>query len=294
MTTLFSRLVPRDPAAVAVAAAWTLLAAGVSACDVKVGEGGGLSVDIASGKASDEWVRTYDVAAGGLVEVVNVNGPIEARPSPDGRLEIRAARSASGGSEERARAVLASLTMESAVQPDRVAIEAKAPDDGDAGRPARLSVRYRLLVPKGVRVTLRTENGGVTVDGLDGAVVASATNGGITGRQLSGAVEGTTVNGGVRVDLAAVSGEVRLSAVNGGVFLEVPPTAAASVEATAVNGGVTIDQRLSGASVRRDESSAGPTKQLSVPLNGGGPRVNLQTTNGGVRVVVRGQGPPRS
>ncbi len=294
MTTLFSRLVPHDPAAVAVAAAWTILAAGVSACDVKVGDGGGLSVDIASGKASDEWVRTYDVSPGGQVEVVNVNGPIEARPSPDGRLEIRASRTASFGTEEQARAALASLTMETAVQPDRVAIEAKVPDEGESGRRSRVSIRYRLLVPKGLRVTLRTQNGGVTVDGLDGAVIASTTNGGITGRQLSGPVEGTTVNGGVRVDLSAISAEVRLSAVNGGVFLEVPPTAAASVEATAVNGGVTIDQRLSGASVRRDESSTGPTKHLSVPLNGGGPRVNLQTTNGGVRVVVRGQGPPRS
>lgn len=293
MTSLFSGLVPRDSAAVAAAAAWTILAACVSACDVKVGEGGGLSLDIASGKASDEWVRTYDVAAGGQVEIVNINGPIEARPSPDGRLEVRAIRTASFGSEDQARAALRSLTMETAVQPDRVAIEARPPVDS-IGPPRRMSIRYRLLVPKGLRVMLRTENGGVTVEGLDGAVVASTTNGGITGRQLSGAVEGKTVNGGVRVDLSAVSGEVRLSAVNGGVFLEVPPSAAASVEATAVNGGVIIDERLSGASVRRDESSAGPTKQLSVPLNGGGPRVHLQTTNGGVRVVVRGQGPPRS
>ena len=34
------------------------------ACDVKVGESGGLSVDFAAGKATDEWVRTYDITAG--------------------------------------------------------------------------------------------------------------------------------------------------------------------------------------------------------------------------------------
>jgi hypothetical protein len=237
------------------------------------------------------------MAPGGQIEVVNVNGPIEATPSADGRVEVRAERSVSGPNEEQARAVLGQLGMESAVQADRVSIQATVAGeqaDGERGPRARLSIRYRILVPKGVRVALRTQNGGVTMEGLDGTVVASTTNGGVTGRQLSGPVEASTVNGGVRMDLTAVGGAVHLSAVNGGVFLEVPQTAAATVEATAVNGGVTIDGRLTGSSARRDDSTMGPTRQQSATLNGGGPRVDLRTTNGGVRVVVRGQAPPRS
>lgn len=291
MTTRFPRLVRLGTAAVAC----TILAAGVAACDVKVGEGG-LSVDIASGKASDEWVRTYDVAAGGQLEIVNVNGPIEAKPSLDGRVEVRAFRAVTGQDEAQARTALERLDMEAATQPDHVSIRAKVAEEDGAGigRRPRLSIRYRVLVPKGLRVTLRTQNGGVTMDGLDGTLVASTTNGGITGSRLSGPVEATTVNGGVRVDMASLAGEVRLSAVNGGVLLELPQTAAATVEATAVNGGVTIDERLAGASARRDSAPSGPTRQVSATLNGGGPKVGLHTTNGGVRVVVRGQEPPRS
>ncbi len=292
MTTRFSRRVRLGTAAVAC----TILAAAVSACDVKVGEGG-LSLDIASGKASDEWVRMYDVAPGGQLEIVNVNGPIDARPSPDGRVEVRAARAAMAQTEEQARTTLEQLKMEATVQPDHVSIRATVAGEAAAagfGRRPRLSIRYQVLVPKGLRVTLRTQNGAVTMDGLDGTLVASTTNGGITGSQLSGPLEATTVNGGVRVDMTSVAGDVRLSAVNGGILLELPQRAAATVEATAVNGGVTIDERLTGASVRRDDAGAGPTRQVSATLNGGGPRVGLHTTNGGVRVVVRGQAPPQS
>lgn len=292
MTTRCSRRVRLGWVAVVCA----LTSGALAACDVKVGEGG-LSVDIASGKASDEWTKSYDVVRGGQLEIVNVNGPIEARPSPDGRVEVRAFRAAMAQNEDQARRALEHLAMEAAVQPDHVSIRAKLAEDaadGGLGRRPRLSIRYEVRVPKGLRVTLRTQNGTVTAEGLDGALVASTTNGGINGSQLSGPVEATTVNGGVRVDMVSLAGDLRLSAVNGGVLLELPQNAGANVDATAVNGGVTIDERLAGSSVRRDDAAVGPTRQVSATLNGGGARVGLHTTNGGVRVVVRGSGPPRS
>ena len=44
-----------------------VLSAGLSvaACDIQAGENGDFSVDIASGKATDTWSRTYTVPAGG-------------------------------------------------------------------------------------------------------------------------------------------------------------------------------------------------------------------------------------
>lgn len=52
----------------------------VAACDIQAGEGG-LSFDIAKGRAEDTWTRTYTVAAGGTLELINVNGQIQAEPS---------------------------------------------------------------------------------------------------------------------------------------------------------------------------------------------------------------------
>ncbi len=290
-------MIRRFPGLVRVTTVTVLLglAAVLAACDVKVGEGG-LSVDIASGKAGDEWVRTYDLSPGGLLEIVNTNGPIEVRAAAGDRVEVRAVRALQWRSEAQAAEALTQLRMEEVVERDHVAIQARFADaSADAtGRTPRLSVRYRVLVPKGLRVSVRTQNGGITLDGVDGTLVAATTNGGVSGSSLSGAVDATVVNGGIRLHIASLTGDARLSSVNGGVLLELPSTIAADIEATAVNGGVSIDDRLAGVGVRRDEGAGGPTRRLAATLNGGGHKIALSTTNGGVRVTARGEGPPRS
>ena len=52
-----------------------------TACDVKVGESG-LSVDFAGSKATDEWVRSYDIQPGGRLESRQRGGV--ARDAPEG------------------------------------------------------------------------------------------------------------------------------------------------------------------------------------------------------------------
>src|SRR6185503_8618655 len=79
-----------------------------------------------------------------------------------------------------------------------------------------------------------------------------------------------------------------LTTVNGAVRLEVPPTVNADLDAATVNGGVSVDDKLGLAEVSRDRGSFGPATSIRGRLNKGGPRVTLQTTNGGVRVAARG------
>ena len=45
-------------------------------CDVKVGEDG-LSVDFAGTRATDEWVRSYDIKPGGRLEIINVRADFQ-------------------------------------------------------------------------------------------------------------------------------------------------------------------------------------------------------------------------
>src|SRR4051812_37486769 len=60
----------------------TALALTGAACDIKVGDKG-VSVGIVRGRAMDEWTRTYMLpAAGGTIEVVNVNGGIDVEGAP--------------------------------------------------------------------------------------------------------------------------------------------------------------------------------------------------------------------
>src|SRR4029079_5516111 len=89
------------------AAACLLLAAGVAVagCDISVGENG-FSVDLAKGKASDEWVRSYALAPRGHLEIVNINGQIDAVPATGSQVEVRVERTARAGSDEDARSLL--------------------------------------------------------------------------------------------------------------------------------------------------------------------------------------------
>src|SRR6187455_1121917 len=98
------------------AARLLLLVAAVSSsgCDVSVGENG-FSLDISKGKAADEWVRSYTLAPGGLLEIVNANGMIDAIPATGPRVEVRAERTAWAGSDEEARALLDAVQMDEEV-----------------------------------------------------------------------------------------------------------------------------------------------------------------------------------
>ena len=182
------------------------LALGSVACDVKVGEGGGLSVDFAAGKASDEWVRTYDIKPGGRLEIININGQIHASPATGSQVEVRAIREVRTGSEEASRELLKKSEMREAVTPDRVSIEAPESQGRDGGgfrrRSSPLSTEVR--VPPGLNMRLKTQNGDVRLDNVNGVrIEATTTNGGITGRGVSGAIEAQTVNGGITMDLAS-------------------------------------------------------------------------------------------
>jgi len=251
------------------------------ACDVKVGESG-LSVDFSAGKATDEWVRTYDITPGGRLDIINVNGRIDASPSSGPKVEVRAIREARAGSEDASRELLRKTEMHEEVAPDRVLVEVSK-DEGRGFRRPQLTVKYEVRIPAGLNIVLKTQNGEVKLENIQGVrIEASSTNGGITGRGVSGAVEASTVNGGIQMDLEAVTGDTRMVTVNGGVMLSVAPGVNADLEATVVNGGVSVQDGLS---LSGDERSR---QRVTGRIGSGGPRLVVQTTNGGVRVGPRG------
>lgn len=262
----------RGRAAVLLTAA--TLAAG---CEVKAGDGD-FSFEFAAGKAADTWTRSYELSPGGRLEIINVNGQIHAEATTGPTVEVTAERSASAASDDDARRLLEAVQMREEVGAGRVRIETVAPTLKLGGH----KVMYRVRVPAGVHVDLRTVNGGVRLDNVGGEVRASSTNGGVKGT-LSGAslIDARTTNGGVELAVTgplSEDGEVRLSSVNGGVRLSVPAATRAAVSARCVNGRVTVnDLELSadGEQTRR---------RVAGTLNGGGARIDLQTTNGGVTI----------
>jgi hypothetical protein len=253
-----------------------VLALAASACDVNIGEHG-FSMDLASGKAQNEWTKTYTLAAGGQFEIVNVNGTINASPAAGGAVEVRAERIAKASTDEAAQELLKQIEIAETASPDRVRLETKAPRQ-NIGRKGH-EVRYWVKVPSGVAVNFETVNGGVRLENLDGQVVASTTNGGVRGSGLRGQVKASTTNGGVDISMAAVTGEIELETTNGGIRLNLPRDVKANLEARCTNGGIGVDDGFD-----TFESLEKSRRRVSATLNGGGPRISAETTNGGVRI----------
>jgi len=103
------------------------------------------------------------------------------------------------------------------------------------------------------------------------------------GRGVSGALEAQTVNGGISINLDAVTGDTRMTTVNGGITVGVPTNINADLEATVVNGGVQVQDGLSLSGEDRSR------QRVAGRLGSGGPRLVVQTTNGGVRIRPRSE-----
>ena len=260
----------------------------VSACDVQTSADGHFSFDIAQGKATDTWSRTYTVPAGGRFELINVNGRITAETTDGKDVVVEGKRSAKARSDEAAKEMLGKLEIREEVGGSTVRVESRPPRmSGFGGH----EIEWIVKVPKGLTVDLRTVNGGVRMNGLSGEIHAKTTNGGIKGTNLViDNLEASVVNGGVEIELGSpldATDMVELTTVNGGVTFALPSESKAAITARAVNGGVRASDDLK--IEREDESSERESRRrLTGTMNGGGARVNVSTTNGGVRLSRTG------
>jgi hypothetical protein len=261
-------------------------------CDIKVDDGGQVSVDVSRGKASDDWVRSYTLPKGGRFEMANENGEIQLKGTQGTEVKVTAHREVFASSDEEAQARLKNLKMREEVSRDRVLVEAQGDGEGFRFRKG-LGIRWEIQVPAGLTVTVKTMNGTVRLDDVDGTITAGTTNGNVSGRRVSGSVQGSSVNGSVAMTLDRVTGDVRLTTVNGAIRLELPPSVDADLDATTVNGGVSVDERLDLGDRAANRGAFGPATNIRGRLNKGGPRITLQTTNGGVRVTTPGGGEDR-
>src|SRR4029079_1635559 len=260
---------------------------------------GGINFDLATGKAQDTWTRSYPAGTDGRLEIININGRITAEAFDGTSIEITAERTAKASTDDAARELLKQIEMREEVGEGRVRVEVRAPRfRGGSGH----EIKWTIKVPRGVSADLRTINGGVKMNGLNGDIRARTTNGGITGTAIvATAIDAKVTNGGVDIELArpVTSGTYELEAVNGGVSLTMPADSKADVAARCVNGGIRVD----GLDVKvNSESTSTPNefeqhvegakkfrRRLDWQINGGGARVSLATVNGGVKLARGGE-----
>jgi hypothetical protein len=250
--------------------------AGLTACDVRVRDGK-VDLNVFSHEIKQEWSRTYTVNGGGQLEVANLDGPITIGLSPSDRVEVRAEITARARSEDGAKEMMSKGRIEEQVSADRVKVETIVP----RGMRGSYFVRYDVRVPAGIDTQVSTMNGSVKGSGLTGKLKASIVNGSLDLTDMSGALDAEGVNGSVSVSVAKVTGPIRLEATNGRLELSLPVSARANLSARVVNGAL----HVTGLPV--EESGGRGIRNLETALNGGGPQIDLRTTNGRITITGR-------
>jgi hypothetical protein len=223
-------------------------------------------------------VREFTVPAGASQVSVDAapNGGIEVFGSPRGDILIRAKVTAQAESMQRAREILAGVRIDAAAD--------KISSDGPRGldRYEGWSVSYKLAVPTQTSLQLRTTNGGITVQSVEGRLDVATVNGGVKFASVAGDVKGRTSNGGVDVDLDGATwvGEgLDVETSNGGVRLRIPEQYSARLEAGTINGGINVDFPVA-VQGRID-------REIVTNIGAGGPVIRVHTNNGGVRVTKK-------
>ena len=228
-------------------------------------------------EAREPWSQSFTLPENGRLELENTNGSIDVQPSAGAQVEVSAVRIAKAHTEEAAKDLLKQIEVSVEQSGDRLRLKAKYPRNLHM---ASAAVDFVVKVPATISVKVENTNGRVTLNGLANAVDATTTNGGVTGRSLKGPVRAATTNGGVDIDVDAVdAGGIELATTNGGVKLQLPESSKADISATCVNGGIKTER------LALDNSNESSRRRVEGRLNGGGPRVRLETVNGGVRIV---------
>src|SRR5215212_5490625 len=169
---------------------------------------------------------------------------------------------------------------------------------GNLGGPATLKTSGGSISVNGARgnVIAHTSGGSITVGDADGPVDAKTSGGSITITRADGDVVAHTSGGSIRIDDVAGTvnastsggsinarlsrqpkGDSRLTTSGGGVSVTLASNIAVELDAHASGGGVHSDVPVTVVGEQDDDSLQGS-------INGGGPKLVLRSSGGGIRV----------
>ena len=140
-------------------------------------------------------------------------------------------------------------------------------------------ISYEVWVPRVSNVDLKTNNGSISVDAVNGQIRFHTQNGSVRLNSVAGDVDGSTTNGSLNIDVNPSQWRgngLRAQTTNGSVRLNLPDGVSAQVQASTVNGKVSVDFPVT--------VSGEIGKTMSFQLGSGGPLIEARTVNGSVHI----------
>jgi hypothetical protein len=234
--------------------------------------------------AAQDYHFTHDIAAGGQIEIDNINGPIDVMRAPGRTFEVTVTKTVRRGN-----GALVKSVMESTGHGVRVCtVYLNNPDDtagcehnsrhSDHGDHLEVEMHYVAHVPDGADLTVNDVNGAIAVTGVNADAHIEGVNGNVTFDGASASSIETT-NGEVkaRFTRADWQGTLSIQTVNGGVDLTFPAALNADVHGETVNGSIESAFPVT------IEGKFGP-KSFDGRIGSGGRKLSIETVNGTIRL----------
>jgi len=237
---------------------------------------------------TEDFNKTMPLKAGDSLSLKNTNGFIHVTTWNRDEVEIKAKKIARRREEDLGRVKIEVEALSSSVRVDTVY---------EKYRNIRVKVNYEVKVPEGLRLDLirstngdveiagrfadvkaGTTNGDIRVEGGDGRIDLSTTNGTIRGRDLNGSVLADTTNGSIILELNAVKNDIRADTTNGSITLRLGGQVDAEFSARSTNGSITVDFPVT------IQGTVNSRHRIQGRIGNGGPSIDLETTNGSIRV----------
>ena len=237
--------------------------------------------------AAQDFQRTYNLEAGGSVEIANVSGDVELKGYDGSAVVVHAFK------QGRDRDM---VEVEDVSTQGRVKLRAKYAENCNCDA----SVRFEVRVPRSAnlvfdkistasgdvkaegfsgRLNLSTASGNVTVRGVGGEIKASSASGTVRVADATGSVNASSASGDVEVELTRLegAGDMRFSSASGDVHVRLPSNLDARVSMSTASGDIETNFPLE---VKHDRY--GPGSRAEGQLGNGARTLKISSASGNV------------
>lgn len=244
--------------------------------------------------AEETLSESYEVSASPRIIVETFNGEIDVTGSPDTQVNVYAVKRGSGATAADAEADLKNVEVSLTQEGDTIRVIARRTDN--AFTLNNSGAEFRLDVPTGASLELRTSNGAITVEGVTGGVFADTSNGALDVSGGRGRLDLHTSNGAIRIEAeeasvnagtsngrvtfngGLVEGEHTFDTSNGSIEIRLPAGARFRIDARTSNGKVSSEFPLTTIRSQSDDELRGEV--------GENPAVSIRagTSNGSIQL----------
>jgi DUF4097 and DUF4098 domain-containing protein YvlB len=258
----------------------------------------------------DDW--DFEGSRVSSIHAETVNGAIIVEGQDSDRIRVKAFKEIRATSINKAQEFCDKVEVKAIVRGERLEINHNPPR---FPKNVYGSVRYEICVPHDMKLDLHTVNGKVRVEAIRGALYVTTTNGSIHVNDYQGDAQMSTTNGSIAV--SKINGQLNVDTTNASIKVEemalLGPSAFTttngSVEVHVVDGVAPIKMKTTNGSIRLglpdpfdgalDAATTNSSIYTDIPIRttafkakhvigelgkGGDARVELQTTNGSIRI----------